>query len=242
MKRIFIAVCLLVVIVFSYSFVFLKFMAQGADTNYFNTHSRQWFARVPLWRQILGLHYDGDGRADYLGGRYENIVIEADVMDGLEVADEVLRQAAASIQTVSKKPTSFLFLGDRVPYTPSINSQELRQVVREHRQLKNRKDAASLYVLFVGKKGDEPKLLGSTYQEYGIVIYLDALKDFTKASPQTFNSYVLGTILHEFGHQISLSHNSEPGCLMNEHAETDHVAKSSPAEVVVNFCNLEIGF
>lgn len=241
MKKAFIIVCLSAVIVLSFSFVSLKIMARGSDGNYFNTHWRYWFARVPVWRQILGLHYDGDGQADYLGGRYKNIVIEVDTMDGLEIDDETLRQVTASIQGVTKKPTSFISSDNKVAYFPAINYQQLQQTVKQNRQYKNTKKTANIYLLLAGKKDGEPKLLGSTYQEYGIVIYIDALKNFAKDSPQTFNLYVLGTILHEFGHQIGLPHNSQQGCLMNEHAEAEHTAKSNPAEVVTDFCEYEVG-
>lgn len=238
MKKVAAIVFLLFVIVLSFSFVTLKILANGSDANYFNTHWRYWFARRPLLRQALNLHYDGDGRADYLGRRFKNIVIEVDGMSGLNIEDDVLRNVVRVINRLTNKQTSFVYSNLDIPYQSSVNKEQLKNITRQYRDYRT-KDAAVVHLLAASRKEDEPKVLGSTFQEDGIIIYQDAVKEFTEDSPDTFTPYVLGTILHEFGHQLGISHNSGPNCLMNEHAEIDHVAETNPEEVVTDFCEFE---
>lgn len=241
MKKVFSIIFLLIIIILSFSFVSLKILANSSDTNYFNTHWRYWFARRPLLRQVLNLHYDGDGRADYLDTRFKSIIIEVDAMAGLNIGDDILNVLATRITSATGKQTSFVYSNLDIPHQSSVNQKRLKNIIREYRDY-HTKDAAVVYLLLASRKEDEPKVLGSTFQEDGIVVYVDALTDFTKDSPETFAPYLLGTILHEFGHQIVLPHNREPGCLMNEHAEIDHVAKTNPEEVVTDFCEFEKNF
>ncbi|OJI07204.1 hypothetical protein BK004_01590 [bacterium CG10_46_32] len=241
MKKFFIVISLLLVIFCSFGFVFLGLMARGSDDNYFNTHWRQWFSRVPVWRYVLSLHYDGDGREDFIGSGYGRIVVEVYGMDGLSIDSELMQSVADRIQGITKKPTSVVFSNVAIPYVPLVRAEDVLQIARQYRRSSVDRDTAGLYVLFASAKEEEPTLLGSTYQEDGIILYVDAMKDFTRNAPETFGSYVVATILHEFGHQISLQHNDQPDCLMNEHAEANHTAKNNPSDVVVDFCEYELG-
>lgn len=238
MKKAATIIFLSAVIILSFSFVLLKILANSSDTNYFNTHWRYWFAHRAFLRQALNLHYDGDGRADYLGNRFQSILIEVDAMAGLNISDDILNVLAAKIHRATNKQTSFVYSNLGIPYQASVGPEQLKSITRRHRTYRL-KDAAVVYLLLASRKQDEPKVLGSTFQEDGIILYGDAIEEFTENSPPTFIPYAVGTALHEFGHQLGLPHNSEPDCLMNEHAEIDHTAETNPDEVVTDFCELE---
>ena len=74
---------LLAIILATFGYVVLKSQALSDEDNYFNQNLRSGFAASLFWRQILDLHLDGDGKADYLRPRYKQILIEVDIMQGL---------------------------------------------------------------------------------------------------------------------------------------------------------------
>lgn len=239
MRRIFIIVILLGIIVLSFGFVVLSFASRGQEDNYFNRKLRDNFAAQPFFRRILSLHFDGDAKADYLGERYEKILIEVDVMDSLSVSAATLEFLANRIAQAAGKQVSYLISDGKVPYQEFVNGDKLRELVGRYRNHKTNQDRSVLYVLYAAEFENEPDRLGSTFDEYGIVLYTKALERFTRNSPATLSNYEASTALHEFGHQIGLSHNRERGCLMNEHAEEAHVAAQNPEDVIIDFCEFE---
>ncbi|MFA6043060.1 MAG: hypothetical protein WCV85_00075 [Patescibacteria group bacterium] len=59
--------CILLVIVGSFGFSFLRYQANQADAdNWFNLHWRSSFAQHIWLQTAFGLHRDGDNRAAYL--------------------------------------------------------------------------------------------------------------------------------------------------------------------------------
>jgi predicted Zn-dependent protease len=239
MKKIFTIIVLLVVIVLSFGYALLKMMSVGPENNYFNRHWRAVFDRSPALRDILDLHFDGDGKTDYLGNKFSKIVMEVDVLNGETIDRQTLQEVTQKMQAVTGKPTSYFISDTDIAGSHELSDLEIGQIAAQYRNLKTGNDTASVYLIVTGQKPQAPKLLGSTYQEYGIVIYNQAVKDFTKNAPQTFDRYILSTILHEFGHQLSLPHNGNEQCLMNEHAELDSTAKADSSRVIVDFCDYE---
>jgi predicted Zn-dependent protease len=239
MKKFFVILGLLIIIVLSFGYVFLKIQAQGAEDDYFNQHWRAKFAEVPWLRHILALHNDGDARADYLGNRYQKILMEVDVMENLEPNLSALGLLTKRIAEATGKPTTYLVSDRNLPFQKEETAEDLDKVVKRFRTYHDAGDLATLYLLYANQMANEPELLGKTYHEDGIVIFAGALENFTRDNPKTFANYEASTALHEFGHQIGLIHNQQPGCLMNEHAESSHVARENPEDVVVDFCILE---
>ncbi len=218
-------------------FIYAKVGSLGAPDNYFNTHYRLQLDRYPVMRQVLGLHSYGDGRADYLGTRYGKITIEVDVLDGVMVDKDVLTRFVAKVQDITGKPTSYFISDTNLPYANPTNA-DVAHIVNFYRNTGSG-DSASLYLLLADTSKDNGKQLGSTYDEFGIVLYDQAVKDFTAGSFDTYESYSFSTLLHEFGHQLGLEHNDQTGCLMNAKAETSDQPKPFANLVITNFCQFE---
>lgn len=238
-RKLTIVIILLLIIIFSFSFVYLKSQALGPATNYFNQHWRASFAAIPWLRHALALHNDGDAKADYLGKRYQQILIEVDVMNSLMAHLASLDLFAKRIQEATGKSTSYLISDRGVFYQRSMTADDLKKLVAKYRTYKNPSETAVVYLLYASQMANEQDLLGKTYQEDGIVMFVEALEKFTKDSPETLENYEASTALHEFGHQIGLNHNEEDDCLMNEHAEESDVALEHPEDVITDFCEFE---
>lgn len=239
MKKFLIIVILLLIILLSFGFAALKTAAQGRDDNYFNRHLRARFDRQPWLRNVLGLHYDGDAQTDYLGNRYKKILIEVDLMQNEVVQLSTLQGIAEKIGAATGKPTSYVVSDKDVPYALTTDDTRLGPLIRKYRNYKNSGDTATLYLLFASRDAGDGQTLGKTYQEYGLILFTDELQNFTRSNPDTLPNYEISTALHEFGHQIGLPHDTEPGCLMNETVEESRQAKERPADVVTDFCAYE---
>jgi hypothetical protein len=220
-------------------FIYAKFSSVGADDNYFNTHFRGQLAKYPVLRKILSLHYDGDSRSDYLGSRFSKISIEVDALSDASIDRDLLDRFTQAVGDITGKRASYYISDSSIPVFDVFNDGIVRQIVDQYHHPTIESDTANLYVLFLTQKEDDTKQLGSTYQDYGIVIDQKSLQDFTQDSPVTLQTYEYSTMLHEFGHQLGLGHNNEPGCLMNPSAEMSHEAKANPDLVVTDFCDLE---
>ena len=230
---------LLMVILVSFGFVTLKLAASADEHNWFNKHWRSTFAANPRMRGLLGLHFDGDGRADYLGPQTKHILIEVDAMDSVPVDYQALDMLISKIGTVTGKDVEYVVSDQNVPVAKVVNKEKIGDIVKQYRNFENHGDTATVYLLFMNEYTDESKLLGLTYKEYGIVIFAKALQDFTDNNRKALLLYEESTALHEFGHQIGMNHNNEPGCLMNEHAESAHMALQNPQDVITDFCAYE---
>jgi len=60
-----------------------------------------------------------------------------------------------------------------------LSEENISVVVGAYRNKFVEKDTASLYILFTSSMEGSPKRIGSTHEEYGIVVFGDALKDFS---------------------------------------------------------------
>jgi hypothetical protein len=238
MKNKLLIASLLIVIIVTFGFVGLKLAALGSDDNYFNRHLRPHFARSPAWRQILGLHYDGDGAADYLGTRYDSIAIAVVSEVGIDLAPDVLSAFAQHISDITGKPVSHQVFSNLIPIAEARSKSPI-ELAKIYRRVNSTRNAAPLFVLLLNAEPKDAKLLGSTLAENGIVLYVGALVDFTTRFPKTLANYELSTLLHEFGHQIGLGHNEVENCLMNPRVEHAESFIELPSDVIVDFCPFE---
>lgn len=239
MKKFFAILVLLVLIITSFGFVVLKTLAQGAETNIFNRKFRSSFARSPIFRDLLGLHFDGDAKSDYLGQKYTKIRVEVDAMQGVAIDIEALSILTEKMKSATGKEVDYVISDEQIPYAESVDAQQIGQIAAKYRSFKSHGDTASLYLLYLSSDDKEAQLLGKTYQEDGVVLYLGGLKQFISANPETLKYYEESTALHEFGHQLGLGHDEQEGCLMTARAETTHVARQDPMEVITDFCDYE---
>lgn len=238
MKRLVKVFFLLLFIGVIFSFVGLRSMANGSDNNLFNQKYRAMFDKYPLARDILGLHFDGDGRFDYLDRSKSKLWVEIDTVYGTEIPQASLDLLAEKIKSSTGKDVVYYVSDKEIPAKQIVTQDDVKKLVSNYKNF-HPNDGAYLYLLFLQSYEPDPLLLGSTYQEDGVILYDQALKDLTKASPETYPQYVESTILHEFGHQLGLPHNEQKNCLMNSHADTNNVVRETTKSVIVDFCDYE---
>lgn len=219
-------------------FIYAKLESMGPPDNFFNTHTRLQIDKYSWLRNVFGFHSYGNARQDYLGPRYGKILIEVDVLDGVTVDTAMLKNFADKVQSITGKPTTYFISDTNLPYS-NLTVNDVEHIVHLYRNVFSG-DSANLYVLLADTSKDDPKQLGSTYNEYGIVLYESEVKNFTSYSPDTYESYAYSTLLHEFGHQLGLEHDTETGCLMNAKAETNDQPQLFVGEVTTDFCYSEM--
>jgi predicted Zn-dependent protease len=236
MKKIIIIFLLLIIIFTAFGYVFLKYSAQNTGSNFFNDNLRYKFARYPLMRQILGLHFDGDARADYLGLRYKTIKIKIVPMNGLYLSENTAKIFSDKIRETTVKPTAYSYYPN-VSYKPTSSSEDLQKELDSLGYAWSPTEAV-VYVLIASQKNDDSNLLGSTVGENGIVLFENTLANNMRSdSPKNLENYTATLLLHEFGHQIGLEHNSLPDCLMNE--KTEFSDQGRLLEKLDDFCDFE---
>ena len=225
-------------IVLTFSFSGIKILANGSPDNYFNQNWRSGFSKHPWLRQLLALQSYGDARADYLGDGSSKILIEVDSMSGLRMTHEALDLLSKRIQSVTGKETTYVISDISIPYSEVISKDELDAFSGFYRDF-DEGAASSVHLLYLSKDSESKTQIGKTFQEYGIVLYGDSLRDFTKGFPKTLSNYEASTALHEFGHLLGLEHNGQKKCLMTENAEVANFPKKNPDLVLTDFCEYE---
>lgn len=239
MKRTITLIVLTCIIILCAAFVSTWALAQGSETNYFNTKVRYRLAKYSIPRLVLNLHSIGDGRYQYLGSKYNTITVTVLNMDGQFIDTDVYKDFSEKIHALTGKDAYVQIISRGLPHTDTVSDEELSLMFSQFRSHVAHLDSPDLYILSLSVKKDEPKLLGLTNQDNGIVLFTGAIKDFTKDTPTVTNSYITSKLLHEFGHQLGLSHTNDATCLMTEHAEQDHVTRTKPEEVITDFCPQE---
>ena len=244
MKKTLIIIVLLILIIVSFAFVFLKMSSRGSEFSFFNQNLRYRFGEYQILRQIFALHNDGDARLAYLGAKHQKILIEVDQMIGLdrnlEITDNLLQKLAEKIKNITGKETSFKYSNITIPYSPAATAEELRKIEEEYRNHDETNKEAVVYLLLAIQEGTDLDKLGSTLGEEGIILFQKTFKDSmlkTDARSDTYDNFILSTLLHEFGHQIGLPHNIYPDCLMN--AQTEFSNQIRPDRIINDFCDYE---
>lgn len=225
-------------IIVIFSFVILRAWSLGSEDNYFNSRLRSRISAWPFARKIMAFHFDGDAKADYLGSRYNTIELEVDAFEGYSIPEEGLNSVVAAIEQVTGKEVFVRHSDYRIPNNGPATWEELKTIVTEKRSPADRRNA-SLYLLLASSKGQAATNIGETFGEDGIIIYVDGLKSFLSGNPELFQAYFASTVLHEFGHQLGLSHNDKPGCLMNPEVEGG-ASWETPEDVISRFCPYEL--
>jgi hypothetical protein len=178
---------------------------------------RNLLAQYPTTRSLFGLHDTGDGKSDYLGKGYDQILLLVQNYTAIEYDQKLWTKLAEGIARATGKHVTIGQAGDTLP-----------------------KNTAVLYIYIESENSEDPLTLGKTLRENGVILYANALARFTEQTPRTADAYTYSTLLHELGHQLGLTHNELPNCLMGSHAEVDKNAKSNPAEVITTFCTEEL--
>lgn len=217
MKNKVLASFLLVIIILSFGFSALRLLAQGSEDNFFNREYRQKFAEYKFLRKIFALNHYGDAKSDYLDPEMKEIVFTIDQQVGTAPHEGVIALVKTRIAN---------FLGKEVLFIAG-------------KQFKPNKNQVVVKLMILKTDPEYPDTLGSTKGSDTILVYYEALLNFTRVSPETLDVYTASTILHEFAHLLGLEHNNEKDCLMNEHTEPDHIAKPNRNEIITDFCDYE---
>jgi len=236
-KKILTIAILLLIIGVAFGFAFLRLQASGEESNYFNAKLRSKLSRSDLARAVFGLHYDGDARSDYLGNQMSEILIEVIPMEGLSVKHEIFDGLASTIERTVGKKTSVAYSFRNLPFADVSKKEDLAKQLESLKINKKTKDRAMLYVL-IANQDREKNLVGLTLQENAIILYEQNLMQYEQEEDGTvFNKYATSVLLHEFGHQLGLSHNYFEECLMNASVELSD--RPVAAMIVDDFCEYE---
>ncbi len=235
-KKVITIIILIFIITVTSSYIFFKIEAQSLEGNYFNNNLRVSLGRYPVMRRVLGLHFDGDAKADYLGPRYGSIAIRVISMKGLSIDSGILKSLSEKIQKTTGKPTRYVLWDMEMPFAASSSVEDLRAYLKRE-TFSGSSKGVSLYLMVANELEGQSDQIGSTVQENGIALFDSSLLKYEHSDGEIFDQFAIGVLLHEFGHQIGLAHNDYPGCLMNPSIEFSDSNRVS--EIVDDFCQEE---
>ncbi len=231
------AFCLCLLIIIFGIFIYLKVATLGSSTSSFNQTTRFQLGHYQILRSLLSLHQDGDARADYLLGNTP-IDIEVDQPDSDNLPDSVVRQFAAQVTAVTGRPTNVYDM-DSLP-SGTLTDAVIAHAVQVDKRQYNFNDPI-IFVIYADDFTSSSQEVGKTVEEFGMVLSNYQLTQLTLGYPDALPQYQESTMLHEFGHQLGLDHNSQTGCVMNPAIENASV----PAGFTDNytptaFCQYEL--
>lgn len=231
------AIFFIIVVLLLGVFVYLKIQVAGGQNSGFNQTTRFVLGKNPLVRTILGLHNAGDARAQYLGNSGP-LVIEWFKPGTEEVDGNILASFASLAEKYTGRKTQVVFGGDVSEGT--LDLQGLQNLGFKGPNLPSGADV--FHVVFAADyQPKDQKELSTTHGETTVVISLNSHKQFLGNYQQDLNEYLLSSLLHEFGHEIGLGHNSDPSCIMSERAGIDGLPlENSGLFVPQDFCPAEV--
>ena len=231
-------IILLIVIAILGTFIYLKLQVSGDPNSTFNQSTRYTLGKHPWLRTIFSLRSFGDARAEFFSGSGP-IIIEwfkpqTEDMDFSGVLDK-FSQAVAGYTGREVKVTRSGSVDDSTLAIANLAVYKLNASVKES----GGGSALLVFFTFDYSPRDNNEL-SATYEETGMVIALTAHKKFAQDYSQDLNTYLLSSLSHEFGHQIGLSHNTDPKCIMSLHAGIDGKPLESYGRTTPqDFCQVE---
>lgn len=216
----------------------MKVQILGDPQSKFNQTTRYDLGRYQFARSLLGMHSYGDAREWYLKPG-SPIVIEAVTATGAGMDDKAFNNFVQDVKEYTGREVS-VFNTEKIP-GGVLSDADLGEIASKYRRhvLSGQANLFVIYAQDFKRSGTE---IGKTFQEYGIVLSDKRLREVTADFPQAMAQYVESTLLHEFGHQIGLDHNSEPDCIMNERVEKPEKLNFFSSEYTnTKFCNFELG-
>ena len=197
-------------------FIYLKVESLGSPSSSFNQTTRYQLGHYQLWRSILGLHSYGDARAWYLEGNQQ---IRLDVVEA-NGADFSSQALSGFVDEIKKYTGRGVQVYDYEKINNGVLSDQDIQTIVANDHNTNFFGQPELFVLYVQDYNHPDGEVAKTYQEYGIIVSHDQLMQVTKYFPDSLPEYEQSTLLHEFGHQLGLEHDTGNNCVMN--AAVDH--------------------
>jgi predicted Zn-dependent protease len=206
---------LLVFIALCGTFIYLKVQINGNEKSQFNQTTRYELGEYPWARKVLGLHNDGDARAWYLSGN-EKMVIEVARASNVDVNEKAFETFVANVEKYTGREVVYF---QEETFKPGrLSDADLEEIVRQHRRHEV-SSAPNLFIIYAEDFNRDGIEVAKTFKEFAMVLSDKRLKEITQRFSEAFPEYVQSTMLHEFGHQLGLDHNTEIDCLMNEKVE-----------------------
>jgi len=231
------AFLLIIFIVLCGTFIYAKVASLGNPNSHFNRTTRFWLGQYQTARTVLGLHNDGDARGSYLKGT-SSITIEYVESSGSHLDRQALGQFVSKVKEYTGRPVN-LYYNDTIS-NATLTPKDLAEIAKgsRHHVIPGQPNLFIIYALDYDRPSGE---VGETYQEFGIVLSDSRLKEVTKNFSGSLPQYIESTLLHEFGHQLGLAHNEEPGCIMNTKVETPAITGGFTGDYTpTSFCPYEL--
>ncbi len=235
---------LIIVIIVSFGFVGIRYSANADEQdNWFNNEHRESFARYKYLRDVLGLHWDGDAKADYLLNRkYTKLRIEVDRYDGCVISANAISTFVSVIEPIIDKPGEIkITMNDTISLGfESYDSEQIRALTDRYKSFSTRGDEAVLYILCLNKYFEAPSNIGHTVFEDGIVIFWETITELVQGNQDVIDSYVISTLLHEFGHQLGVDHVDNEQCIMAASVESPAPVDGAVSRAATEYCDEEL--
>lgn len=228
---------LLLLIIICGTFIYMKSQSLGSDDSYFNQNTRYTLGKYSLARWILSLHKDGDARAMYLLGS-SPITLEVVRSVNAPLDEKPVKDFANRIEEYTGRKV-VIFNTDTISETV-VRKDQLKGIAATRRRHMVA-GQPNLFVVYAEDFLSDKNEIGMTIEEYGILLSHRKIVDLTSSHPQAKNQYITSTLLHEFGHQIGLPHNTNNSCIMNESVDGPaDKAFFSGFFTVTKFCSEEL--
>lgn len=219
------------------AFIFLKIQSLGPENSSFNQTTRYTLGKYPIVRYILGLHLDGDARAEYLVGN-SPIVVEIVQAPNAHLTEAVIKQFTDKVTKYTGRQTSVINVDIIKPGI--LNDVDLSEVVKNYRR-HIFPGQPNLFVIYANDFAGGESEAARTYKEFGMVISDSKLSAVTGPYKEGLDQYIISTMLHEFGHQLGLDHININGCIMDADVESPGAQSNfTGIYTPVNFCLEEL--
>jgi len=204
---------LLIVIVLTGIFIYVKTQTLGDPNSKFNQTTRLALGEHQVLRTIFSLRSSGDARMEYLEGTGP-IIIEWFAPETESIDPSVLSKFASLVSKYTGRQTEVLSGGpinDETVQLANLNSYGLQSDAETP-------SGTRLLVFFTEDYLPRPpEEISSTYQEDGMVLSLGSIRTFLQNYSPDTDQYLLSSMLHEFGNQIGMQETATgtPDCIMN---------------------------
>lgn len=243
MKKLLILLLSIIIIV-SFGFVGIRYSANADEQdNWFNDEYRESFSHYKYLRDVLGLHWDGDAKADYLLNRkYTKLRIEVDRYDECSISANAISSFVSVIEPIIDKPGEIkITMNDTIPLGfESYDSEQIRALTGRYKGFSTRGDEAVLYILCLNKYSETPSNIGLTVFEDGIVLFWETISELVQDNREMTDSYVISTLLHEFGHQLGVDHVENEQCIMAASVENPKLVDGVVFRASTEYCEEEL--
>ncbi len=238
MRKFFSVLGLLVIIILTFTIVMLEVLAKGNENNFFNSQIRPQVSKSVFLRNLLNLHSPGDASSDYLNG-LRPVIVEIDSMQGLDMPASAIDLLMKNMGNAIGKKATFVLSDTNIPFQDKVSDKDIQAIAGRYKSFQSNSTHAVVYIMYLSQAQDSDSRLGQTYRDDSMVLFDKALRSFSSQNPNAFSDNVESTALHEFGHQLGLQHNTQPGCLMQAQADDFDLFYGNNEGVISDFCDFE---